>query len=279
MKSVRNMFATEVKTLLGSSVPEDSLGIETALQELGLSQAEVSLYRSTLQLGPRPASILAKSIQVQRTRVYDLLSSLQSRGLIDSVERNSVRYYSATSPENLLNLVRERKKHMMTHLEQLETAIPTLFRRPHPNITKIEGKTLRGTRVVQEALDSLLHRSEPALLSVGDIEEAMLARSDMNSWAEQFRMNRIRQGILMQTSKHGPAELVTDKAFHREILLSPEIPAGTLLLGTNNTLVLLEETETIQATKIESRAVCFIVKSFYNSWRHAVTKDLGKGER
>ncbi len=266
MRVVRKTFALEV--LMGGQQQT----LDSALQELGLSQNEIALYRTALNLGPRPASTLAKTIKVQRTRVYDLLSSLEARGLVEMIERNCVRHYAATPPQNLLSLVRDRKKYVDNQLQLLEQAIPSLFEKTEHQSTTIESKSVRGTRLVREALDDLFSIKNSSVLAIGDLEQILRSNLGTSRWAQTLRKRRIENDVWLRICVQGPPDLVVERALLRETLSSPDIPKHALGLVTNDFVLFIEQGSTIQATRIESKPFCLILNGLYNSWLHAVQR-------
>lgn len=264
MDSVRKVFALEVLM----SAQQQS--IDLALQEIGLTQNEIALYRTALSLGPKPASTLAKSIHVQRTRVYDLLSSLEARGLIEMFERNSVRHYAATSPDHLVALVRNRKQYVESQLDLIEKSIPSLFGQVQWSSNSVESRTVRGARLVKEALMECLESSQSSILSIGDVEQLLRTNIGTSRWAQEFRHRRISLGVKLRIAIHGTPDLLEEGSLLRETLSSPDIPKTIVTLASNNLILMVDFSGTIQATRIESKIFCEIFNGLYHSWYGAV---------
>ncbi|MEM4755810.1 MAG: helix-turn-helix domain-containing protein, partial [Candidatus Woesearchaeota archaeon] len=93
-----------------------------ALQEAGLGFNESKVYYALLLLGNATATQITKKSQVHRINVYDLLKSLQDKGLISVVFNDKKKVYVPANPKRLLELVKE-KEYLITqslpHLNQL----------------------------------------------------------------------------------------------------------------------------------------------------------------
>ena len=86
---------------------EDSEFI-TRLIGFGLSEKEAQLYLHVLKYGPRPPSLLAKSLKTYREDVYRTLTSLIDKGMVNpSLETPTV--YAAVDLEVALDTA--LKKH------------------------------------------------------------------------------------------------------------------------------------------------------------------------
>ena len=76
--------------------------LTAALESLGLNPREISAYQTSLSLGPKPASVIAKVSGLNRAHTYEVLTSLKSKGLVEEVTKNSVKHFSSIPPEAVL---------------------------------------------------------------------------------------------------------------------------------------------------------------------------------
>lgn len=104
--------------------------IEAALLDIGLNRKELLIYRTLLALGPRPASVLAKQVQINRSRTYDHLAALKGRGLVETFHRNGVLRFSAVSPETIVAILKSRRERFERIIAAYEAAILTISARP-----------------------------------------------------------------------------------------------------------------------------------------------------
>lgn len=90
--------------------------LENLLESIGLTGSEAKLYLTNLSLGPTSAINLGMKIGVTRQRIYVLLDSLESKGLVKRVSVGSRHYFQALEPETLLDraqsISRELEKNM-----------------------------------------------------------------------------------------------------------------------------------------------------------------------
>lgn len=93
---------------------------EDVLVEAGLSKNEAKVYLALLDLGPSTAGKISEKSSVHRTNVYDALDRLIEKGIVTYIFKKDTKYYHATEPENLLNLIREKELHLTQILPELQ---------------------------------------------------------------------------------------------------------------------------------------------------------------
>ncbi|MCF7866811.1 helix-turn-helix domain-containing protein [Candidatus Woesearchaeota archaeon] len=79
------------------------------LEEAGLNKYESTAYQSLVKLGTTTASRISKDSGVPHSRIYDVLDSLEHKGLV-KVFPDKTKRFTATNPENLIKLIEEKKK-------------------------------------------------------------------------------------------------------------------------------------------------------------------------
>ena len=94
--------------------------LHSVLNKLGLSDKDAAVYLMSLELGPQPASIIAKHLGIKRTSAYALLNDLSRQGFLSEHIRKNVRYYSAIEPEYLVRLLDKRRAEITEQQGQLE---------------------------------------------------------------------------------------------------------------------------------------------------------------
>lgn len=89
------------------------------LQSYDFTEREAKIYIATLELWSAMVSSIARRAWEHRVSTYSVLKDLKSRWIAQEITKNSVKYYSVISPEELL----KREKHKY---EKLQAALPEL---------------------------------------------------------------------------------------------------------------------------------------------------------
>ncbi|MBS3174892.1 TrmB family transcriptional regulator, partial [Candidatus Woesearchaeota archaeon] len=80
--------------------------IEEILHQIGLTEGEIKVYLSLLELGSTSTGKIIKKSHISGSKVYEVLDRLSSKGLVTSVVKNGVKYFEATTPEKILSYLR-----------------------------------------------------------------------------------------------------------------------------------------------------------------------------
>ncbi len=87
------------------------------LTELGLTPTETRVYLASLKLGPTSVQEVAKAAKLSRTAAYDVIASLQERGLMSTFERGKKKYFSAEEPERAVAYFKNRTVELTEKIE------------------------------------------------------------------------------------------------------------------------------------------------------------------
>jgi len=106
------------------------------LRKIGLTESEIKVFQALSKVGSAPVSDLVQKTHLHRTNLYDILERLREKGIISSITKNNVKYFSILEPKNLLNLLEKQKK----ELTSTETEILELIKNIKPSSLSPEKK-------------------------------------------------------------------------------------------------------------------------------------------
>lgn len=133
------------------------------LKKLGLPQKEAATYIALLELGASSAvSIIAKKAQINRTTAYDLLESLEKRGLIISKTSKKHRTFEALPPTRLVAYLKEESEKFSRLAKESEALLPELA-------THYRAQSGRPKVYFYEGEEGLIRVYEETLTSSGEI--------------------------------------------------------------------------------------------------------------
>jgi sugar-specific transcriptional regulator TrmB len=103
------------------------------LEKLGLPKKEAALYFALMELGvASPVSVIAKKADVNRTTAYDILHSLEKKGLVISKAKKRNRYFEALPPAKLVAHLKEQSEKFSRLAKETEAILPQLATHYHP---------------------------------------------------------------------------------------------------------------------------------------------------
>ncbi|MFH1590306.1 MAG: helix-turn-helix domain-containing protein [archaeon] len=121
---------------------------QRVLEQFGLSSNEAKVYLALLAEGQCKASDLAKKASLYRPYVYDTLEALKEMGLVSSVIKSGVKWFSSASPNKLLGIHDHRRR-------MLEDVIPQLEAK-HNHHDQLEVKVYEGKEGLKSNYEELL---------------------------------------------------------------------------------------------------------------------------
>ena len=133
-----------------------------SLQDLGLSEYEARAFRSLLQTGPTSAKDLSRASDVPMGRIYDVLNTLETYGLIRSQTASRPKKYVAVEPETALDrLLADKKEELEAKAKQYEGIVEELGEKLE-SAEPVDEPFWTAAVGPEETLDLLLERLSAA---------------------------------------------------------------------------------------------------------------------
>lgn len=154
---------------------EQTNDIRKLLLEMDFSPKEADVYLAILVLGRGTASKIAREAHIQRTTVYEILSSLFNKGLVTLSGREPKQEYVAESPDRLKEYIKGELEQKEKELKQAESNLIPQLKSMHnvgnrPKVLFYEGK--EGLeKVYEDTLTS--HEPIRAYATYDDMQNAL----------------------------------------------------------------------------------------------------------
>ena len=130
--------------------------IVDALRKLGFSDYESRVYATLAMKGEATASEIHRLSGVPRNKVYEVLRSLEEKGLIESL-RSSPTVFKAINPENVLESYRDEFLDAFEKaIEKIREAEEAAVQHPVWCVRGVQGVKNRAKAVVQAGRDVIL---------------------------------------------------------------------------------------------------------------------------
>jgi predicted transcriptional regulator len=124
------------------------------LSRLGLTQAEAVIYPVVLRLKSCTVRDISKESGFHRTNIYDILEQLREKGLITISKQGKTTIYNASDPNNLYELLREKK-------ELLDSIFPGLKEMYLSSSEEIKVEVYKGTEGMKSAWRDMIKEAKP----------------------------------------------------------------------------------------------------------------------
>ncbi len=164
------------------------------LEEIGLTKTQTKVYLALLELGQSTTTNIIKESNVPTSKVYITLEKLIQKGLASYVIKSNKKHFSVTSPENLKEILKEKKKKILSQEQEISKLIPELKKLQSKKEDKINAdiyEGLSGLKTIYEKI--LIH------LSKGETQYIIGAPKIGNELLEGYILDwhkrRIKKGI------------------------------------------------------------------------------------
>ncbi len=117
---------------------------QLTLTRLGLSECEAMMYLTMLSCGAQSVQVLARESKISRTAAYEVLESLQKRGLVVKKTDGTKWTFIAEDPEKLETYFSQRLNLFESELETLKRITPELRVRQGGQDTRPRVRFLSG---------------------------------------------------------------------------------------------------------------------------------------
>src|SRR3989338_3566561 len=166
---------------------------ESVLQNFGLTDAEVKVYITLLQLGESTASEISKKTGANRTFTYDRLKKLGDMGLVSSIIKDNKKYFKAAEPAQLLSILKERE-------EEVKDILPELEKLKQPIKLGPEVEVYSTVKGVKTALNLMLNQKHEIYLhgTLKKFQEIMQTHFEI--WNKRRIKAKIKMKILSSES-------------------------------------------------------------------------------
>ncbi|KYK26312.1 hypothetical protein AYK26_05380 [Euryarchaeota archaeon SM23-78] len=136
------------------------------LERVGLTQNESKVYLALLDLGSSLAGKISEKAGIHRRAVYDALNRLIEKGLVSYVIKSGKKFYEATNPEKILDVLKEKEEDIKQKEEVVKTLLPELFARYKATKSELSAAIYRGKGGLKTVMELIL-KEKKDWLSIG----------------------------------------------------------------------------------------------------------------
>jgi sugar-specific transcriptional regulator TrmB len=229
------------------------------LEEIGLSKNEIEVYLALLKLGKTTSWKLTAETGIQVSALYYCLDNLIKKGLVSYVIIANKKHFQAASPEQLVQLVDNRKK-------QLEIMLPELKAYQRESEERIQTNVYEGYKGFKGIYDRLLRvmKKGETYYVFGARQIGDKTNENVNLMLTSFHKQRDKQGIKVKIIFNKDVEKEVKKVtkeFKQMDLRFSEIKTNSFVLIYDNRIVNFLYTDKLIAIETISTDV-------YNSYKH-----------
>jgi len=239
------------------------------LEQLGLTKREAEVYLHALKFGPSTPSSIANKVDIKRPNIYDIVKSLERKGLINYQLINRKKLIVASDPEKIEELIKQKAnlaKNLVPVLKNLDPEGSF-----QGKITFYQGKKSM-VNLFNEALE-MKNKELLGLWSAKDMDKILDKRT-----IEKFIAKRIKKEIKLKTAHPIEKESLYDLEVKTEkgkrltqIAYIPDSYTFSLSMQIyDDTVAFYSSKKESYGFKVESKEFAEVLKMLYdNLWQNS----------
>jgi sugar-specific transcriptional regulator TrmB len=235
--------------------------IINSLMEFGLEENEANVYLASLSLGATTILRLSKYSEVKRTTVYEVVDSLEKKGLMRKEIKGLKTLYAPEHPEKLENTLESKRLLLFRVLPQLEGKY-------HLKSTESAIKYYEGLPVIKNLYHDILKDLKP--------HDFYYAVSNTDEWEDigddYFMKNHVEKrvnlglkiNLLFVDSPAAQKRKQFERNYNEEIRLLPkDSNIHVDMVITPHKLVIFQLYEPMVALVVENQSMITVQKEVF----------------
>jgi len=245
--------------------------IEQVLQEIGLTQNEIKVYLALLDLGESKTGDILKKSGLNSGRIYEILDSLQKKGLVSFIVKSGVKLFSPADPKRVRDYLNEKKKAIEKQETDYDKILPELLQKIAAIKTEAKIEVFSGLNGMKTAWRKEFdHPKSEIIYVLGVTASAKYQKEVWNYFTNIHRKTRDNRGY--KVKKLLSKEAKKERRHHEKRAEVKYLPYGSLVsigIVGNLTIIGIFTEQMINIT-IESEEVSNNFKKQFNTlWKVA----------
>lgn len=164
------------------------------LEQIGLTKTEIKVYLTLLETGQSTTTNVIKESGIYASKIYEFLNKLIKKGLVSYTIKSNKKYFSASSPESLIELLKDKQNSLNEQKKSVNKLIPELNSLRAKKKESIHSEVYEGANGVK-----LLYKKILDTLEKNEIQYIIGGPREGNELFEGFLLDwhkkRIKKGI------------------------------------------------------------------------------------
>ncbi len=164
------------------------------LRKLGLESNEVKAYLGLLYIGQTTTGPLVKKSGIPSSKIYHVLDSLVSKGIVSYIVKGKVKWFRANRPVVLRHLLDLKEQELSKTKQELENALPGLEAEFEQEKHEYSVEILEGLRGIKSLYDQALElcKKGETLYTIG---YPKLASELLNAYFKYYHKQLAKKGL------------------------------------------------------------------------------------
>lgn len=236
----------------------------TILKEIGMTDNEIKVYLAMLEEDENLASAIAEKTKINRSLMYTILNNLIEKGMVSYVIKENRKYFRATDPEKILNVLKEKEDLIKKQEEEIKKIIPDLRRLKLPKKEEIKVEIYMGKEGNKTLLDDIFRVGKDYIclgysgLSLGIVPYYFI------HWHKKRVKLGIKRKIITKEQMRGKKQMLFGLTTAKYVPDEYNIPISTMIYGDKVWIMLPAGKGDQTSILIESERIANSYRNYFN---------------
>lgn len=212
------------------------------LKNIGLTPSEAKVYETLLEIGKSSASEILTKANLNSGRIYEILTSLEHKGLVSLIKEGKTKFFQAAPPERVLDYLNQKMETIGKQKEDFEKILPKLKKTYSQNKQETNIEIFLGVKGQKTAYDILLSEAnkDKELIIVGIAEKSKYPKEIIDLL--KFHVYKRRKELKLKVKKIADPKGRNEKTYQEdnsEIRYLPYTSTTALEVLGDTTMILL----------------------------------------
>lgn len=233
------------------------------LKNLGFGESESKIYLISLEVGPKSVQDLAKIAGISRMTTYSVIETLNTKGLMSSVQKGKKTLFTAESPNRLLAFLKKNIQKMESTLKEVEETIQELSQlqsKDKPSVKMFEGN--EALSVIQSDLLASKPHSVFEFGNFDDLLKIYSFESELSDTHKKLDKLKMPRNVIYATNSVIPQS--KDSSIKRVVISPQEFDFHGDILVYNNKVALSCLKDKHTSVIIENEEIAKTMRALFN---------------
>lgn len=228
-----------------------------ALKEYGLSEKEIIIYLSLLELGNATANQIADKSRLNRSTTYDILKMFIEKGIASKTIIMNVAHFEVASPEKLIAVIDDKKA-------KLTEAMPEFEVLKNKTVEKPVVKVYEGKNGFKTILNDIISTGKPiSVISTSKVFDVMVF--EFPHYITERKNRGIAARVIQEKSKQTDSLKKHDKEELRETKSLKNFNANSMMWIYDNKVAIVKLVKNeIICISIQDKTIAEDNKNMFN---------------
>tara|TARA_Y100000310_G_scaffold345315_2_gene463698 strand:- start:14879 stop:15628 length:750 start_codon:yes stop_codon:yes gene_type:complete len=201
--------------------------IEPILKEIGLSDYEAKIYTALLELGESTTGEILKKAHLTSGKIYEILDSLQNKGLVSMIIKSGVKRFSPADPRRVLDYLEEKKGDIEEQKIDFQKILPELNKKIQKVKSPLNIEIFTGIKGLKTAYKKELnyHKKGSDLYIMGVISSEEYLKEVVDFFVFYMKSKRVDSKIKIKKILGESARSFREQHHEKEAIIK-YIPYG-----------------------------------------------------